>query len=43
MAMKVTSEVIIISGTIDESAANTTTTKEYDLQLNPLDNEAFQC
>ena len=42
MAMKVTSEVIIISGTIDESAANTTTTKEYDLQLNPLDNEAFQ-
>ena len=42
MAMKVTSEVIIISGTIDESAANTTTTKQYDLQLNPLDNEAFQ-
>ena len=41
MAMKVTSEVIIISGTIDESAANTTTTKEFDLQLNPLDNEAF--
>ena len=41
MAIKPTSEVIIISGTIDESAANTTTTKEFDLQLNPLDNEAF--
>lgn len=41
MAMKTTSEVIIISGTIDESNPNTTTTKEFDLQLNPLDQEAF--
>lgn len=39
--MKVTSDVIIISGTIDESAANTTTTKTFDVQLNPLDREAL--
>ena len=41
MALKRTSEVIIVSGTIDESAPNTTTLKVFDLQLNPLDNEAF--
>jgi len=41
MAMKVTSEVIVISGTIEESGSNTTTVKSFDLQLNPLDQEAF--
>jgi len=40
-SLKTTSDVIIVSGTISESAANTATFKTFDLQLNPLDNEAF--
>ena len=40
-ALKTTSDVIIVSGTISESAANTATFATHDLQLNPLDNEAF--
>ena len=41
MALKKTSEIITISSAIDESAANTFTEKQVDLQLNPLDNEVF--
>lgn len=41
MALKKTSEIITISSEIDESAANTFTEKQVDLQLNPLDNEVF--
>ena len=41
MALKKTSEVIVISSSIDESAANTFTEVQVDLQLNPLDQEVF--
>ena len=41
MALKKTSEVITISAAIDESAANTFTQSQVDLQLNPLDQEVF--
>jgi len=41
MALKKTSEVIVISSRIDESAANTFTQTQVDLQLNPLDQEVF--
>ena len=41
MALKKTSEVITISSSIDESAANTFTQTQVDLQLNPLDQEVF--
>ena len=41
MALKKTSEVIVISSRIDESAANTFTQSQVDLQLNPLDQEVF--
>ena len=41
MALKKTSEVITISSSISESAANTFTQSQVDLQLNPLDQEVF--
>ena len=41
MALKKTSNTIIISGSVTESAANTFTQAAVDLQLNPLDNEVF--
>ena len=41
MALKKTSEVITISSSISESAANTFTESQVDLQLNPLDQEVF--
>ena len=41
MALKKTSEVITISSRIVESAANTFTQSQVDLQLNPLDQEVF--
>ena len=41
MALKKTSEVITISSSVDESAANTFTQSQVDLQLNPLDQEVF--
>ena len=41
MALKKTSEVIVIGASITESAANTFTQQAVDLQLNPLDNEVF--
>ena len=41
MALKKTSEVITISSSISESAANTFTEVQVDLQLNPLDQEVF--
>ena len=39
--IKETSGLIVISSSIAESAANTFTTEQVDLQLNPLDNEVF--
>jgi|TARA_R100000482_G_C5108909_1_gene139447 hypothetical protein len=36
-----TSSIIAISGGVAESAANTFTQTQFDLQLNPLDNEVF--
>ena len=36
-----TSSIIAISGGLAESAANTFTQEQVDLQLNPLDNEVF--
>lgn len=36
-----TSETIVIGFSLDESAANTYTQGQVDLQLNPLDNEVF--
>ena len=41
MALKKTSETIVISSRINESAANTFTQEQIDLQLNPLDQEVF--
>lgn len=41
MGFKATSSVITISNRITESAANTFTQLEVDLQLSPLDNEVF--
>ena len=41
MALKKTSETIIIGARVVESAANTFTQASVDLQLNPLDNEVF--
>lgn len=41
MALKKSSEVITISGSVSESAANTFTEAQIDLQLNPLDLEVF--
>lgn len=41
MALKKTSEVIVIGASITESAPNTFTQQAVDLQLNPLDNEVF--
>lgn len=39
--LKSTSSLIAISGVVSESAANTFTQSQIDLQLNPLDNEVF--
>jgi len=39
--LKVSSGQIIISGQLDESAPNTITTSQVDLQLNVLDREVF--
>ena len=39
--LKETSSLIVISSSVTESAANTFTTAQVDLQLNPLDNEVF--
>ena len=39
--LKQTSSLIQISTSVAESAANTITTSQVDLQLNPLDNEVF--
>lgn len=41
MALKKTSEPFIISTQIDESAANTFTSKTVDVNLNPLDQEVL--
>ena len=41
MALKKSSELITIGFRVDESAANTFTQGQVDLQLNPLDNEVF--
>lgn len=41
MALKKTSEIITIGARVVESAANTFTEQQVDLQLNPLDNEVF--
>jgi hypothetical protein len=41
MALKRTSEVITVSTSVDESAANTFTEREVSLALNALDNEVF--
>tara|TARA_R110000824_G_scaffold374117_1_gene564603 strand:- start:1058 stop:1564 length:507 start_codon:yes stop_codon:yes gene_type:complete len=41
MAFKKTSSIITISNLTTESAANTFTQAEVDLQLSPLDNEIF--
>lgn len=41
MALKKSSEVITISGSVTETAANTFTQAQIDLQLNPLDLEVF--
>ena len=41
MALKKSSSTIVISSSVTESAANTFTTEQVDLQLNPLDNEVF--
>ncbi|MBT7244472.1 MAG: hypothetical protein HN874_03375 [Euryarchaeota archaeon] len=39
--LKETSSIIAISGSVEETAANTFTSARIDLQLNPLDNEVF--
>ena len=39
--LKETSSIITIGASLVESAANTFTTGQVDLQLNPLDNEVF--
>ena len=41
MAIKTTSQTIVISQSVTESAANTFTSQEVSLQLNPLANEVF--
>jgi len=41
MALKKTSETIVISATVFEPAPSTFTQQRVDLQLNPLDNEVF--
>ena len=41
MALKKTSETIVIGAQVVESAPNTFTQAQVDLQLNPLDNEVF--
>jgi len=41
MALKKTSETIVIGFDVTESAANTFTQSRIDLQLNPLDQEVF--
>ena len=41
MALKKTSEIVSISFSINESAANTFTQEQIDLQLSPLDQEVF--
>ena len=41
MALKKTSELIVIGGTVTETAKDTFTQGIVDLQLNPLDNEVF--
>ena len=39
--LKETSSIIVISASVEETAANTFTSAQVDLQLNPLDNEVF--
>lgn len=39
--LKSTSSIIVIGAEVVESAANTFTAQQVDLQLNPLDNEVF--
>jgi len=39
--LKETSSIIVIGAKVTESAANTFTAQQVDLQLNPLDNEVF--
>ena len=39
--LKETSSIITIGASVTESAANTFTSQQVDLQLNPLDNEVF--
>lgn len=39
--LKATSSLIVIGAQVEESAANTFTQQQVDLQLNPLDNEVF--
>ena len=41
MALKKSSSTIVISSSVTESAPNTFTSEQVDLQLNPLDNEVF--
>ena len=41
MALKTTSSVLTIGASVTESAANTFTQNQIDLQLNPLDNEVL--
>ena len=41
MALKKTSEIVSISFSLNESAANTFTQEQIDLQLSPLDQEVF--
>jgi hypothetical protein len=39
--LKETSSIIMVGASVVESAANTFTSQQVDLQLNPLDNEVF--
>lgn len=39
--LKETSSIIVISANVEETAPNTFTSAQVDLQLNPLDNEVF--
>ena len=39
--LKETSSIITVGAEVIESAANTFTSQQVDLQLNPLDNEVF--
>lgn len=41
MSFKKTSEMVTISASVTESAANTFTEQQIDLQLDPLNNEVF--